>query len=106
LASMANDMRFAAAFPTMVLEDQRSALADMQVAPIASGMASLMRGLVSAPLLGLGESIGRANDARWCTTAPPRCVLFWRHDHRHLAALHPRHLLDLGDLVEVIPDPD
>jgi hypothetical protein len=66
LASMANDMRFAAAFPTLVLEDQRSALDGMEAAPVASGMASLMpRGLVSGRLLGLGEAIGRAHGARW-----------------------------------------
>jgi hypothetical protein len=58
---MADDMRFTAAFPTIVLEDERSALADTETAPVASGIASLMpRSLVSGRLLGLGESIGRA----------------------------------------------
>jgi hypothetical protein len=58
LAPMANDTRFAAAFPTIVVEDRRSDWADMEAAPVASSMASLMRGLASVPLLGLGETIG------------------------------------------------
>jgi hypothetical protein len=55
---MADDTRFAAAFPTIVVEDRRSDWADMEAAPVASSMASLMRGLASGPLLGLGETIG------------------------------------------------
>src|SRR5207249_9175567 len=31
--------------------------------------------------------------------------LFRRHDHGHLPAFHSRHLLDLGKLLEVVPDP-
>ena len=58
MASMADDMRFAAAFPTIALEDRRSALTDREVAPVASGMASLMpRGLVNGRRLRLDESI-------------------------------------------------
>ena len=30
--------------------------------------------------------------------------LLGRHDHSHLPALHPRHLLDLGDFVEIVFD--
>src|SRR6266478_9148759 len=31
--------------------------------------------------------------------------LLRRHDHGHLPAFHPRHLLDFGVLLEVVPDP-
>src|SRR6266446_9881974 len=31
--------------------------------------------------------------------------LLRRHDHSHLPAFHPRHLLDFGVLLEVVPDP-
>src|SRR6266436_189701 len=31
--------------------------------------------------------------------------LLRRHDHRHLPSLHPRYLLDLGDLLEITLDP-
>src|SRR3954469_11476462 len=47
--------------------------------------------------------------ARWWACGISRgCagrILLRRDHHRHLAAFHARHLLDLGDLIEIVPDP-
>src|SRR5208282_216811 len=45
-----------------------------------------------------------ANCLRKRPMTNPAAELLGRHHHRHLPALHPRHLLDLGDLFEIVSD--